>query len=52
MMRVAILGAGPAGLTAAFQLANAGVEVEVFEASGTVGGLARSFPLWGSGGRI
>ncbi len=46
-MRVALIGAGPAGLTAAYQLAKAGVEVEVFEASGSVGGLARSFQLWG-----
>ncbi len=46
MMRVAVIGAGPAGLTAAYQLAKAGVEVEVFEASGSVGGLARSFTLW------
>lgn len=46
MMRVAVIGAGPAGLTAAYQLAKAGVEVEVFEASDSVGGLARSFTLW------
>ena len=46
MMHVAVIGAGPAGLTAAYQLAKAGVEVEVFEASDSVGGLARSFTLW------
>ena len=45
-MRVALIGAGPAGLTAAYQLAKAGVEVEVFEASAAVGGLAHSFKLW------
>src|SRR5262245_35431880 len=45
--KVAVIGAGPAGLTAAYQLAKAGVDVEVFEASDTVGGLARSFELWG-----
>ncbi len=46
MMRVAVIGAGPAGITAAYQLAKAGVEVEVFEATGAVGGLARSYTLW------
>ncbi|REK09971.1 MAG: FAD-dependent oxidoreductase [Planctomycetota bacterium] len=46
-MRVAVIGAGPAGLTAAYQLAKSGVEVEVFEASSGVGGLARSMTLWG-----
>lgn len=47
MMKVAIIGAGPAGLTAGFQLARAGHQVVVFEASDVVGGMARSFELWG-----
>ena len=42
-----VIGAGPAGLSCAFKLAEAGNEVEVFEASPQVGGLARSFDLWG-----
>lgn len=46
-MRVAIIGAGPAGLTAALQLARGGAEVTVFEAGDCVGGLARSLDLWG-----
>jgi protoporphyrinogen oxidase len=46
-MHVAIIGAGPAGLTAAYELSEAGVKVEVFEASGQVGGMARTFELWG-----
>jgi protoporphyrinogen oxidase len=46
-LRVAVIGAGPAGLTAAYQLAKAGVDVNVYEASDTVGGMARSFRLWG-----
>jgi squalene-associated FAD-dependent desaturase len=39
--RVAIIGAGYAGLSAAVELARAGVQVTVFEASRTLGGRAR-----------
>lgn len=46
-MRVAVIGAGPAGITAAFELARHGVEVVVYEAADHVGGMARSFDLWG-----
>ncbi len=46
-MKVGIIGAGPAGITAAYQLTKRGVEVEVFEASPNVGGLARTLDLWG-----
>ena len=46
-IRVGIIGAGPAGLTAAYQALKGGADVAVFEASGEVGGLARSFDLWG-----
>ncbi len=45
-MRVVVIGAGPAGLTAALRLAQNGVDVDVFEASGEVGGMCRSFQLW------
>ncbi|NBX49885.1 FAD-dependent oxidoreductase [bacterium] len=45
--RVAVIGAGPAGLTAAYELQSAGIEVVVFEASPQVGGMAKSFELWG-----
>jgi protoporphyrinogen oxidase len=45
-MKVGIIGAGPAGLSAAYQLAKEGVRVEVFEAADTVGGLAKTFSLW------
>lgn len=45
-MKVCVIGAGPAGLTAAYELAKQGVEVEVYEASGEVGGMSRSFQLW------
>ncbi|HRI89328.1 MAG TPA: FAD-dependent oxidoreductase, partial [Candidatus Hydrogenedentes bacterium] len=45
-MRVAVIGAGPAGMTAAYELTKRGISVDVYEASDTVGGLARSFRLW------
>lgn len=46
-MRVAVIGAGPAGMTAALQLSRGGAHVTVYEADERVGGLARSFDLWG-----
>ena len=46
-MRVGVIGAGPAGLACAYNLSKAGIDVDVFEAGGSVGGLARSFDLWG-----
>ncbi len=46
-MRIAVIGAGPAGLAAAYRLAQGGADVEVYEASGAIGGMSRSFPLWG-----
>ncbi len=46
-MRVAVIGAGPAGMTAALQLSRGGAEVSVYEAGACVGGLARSLDLWG-----
>jgi protoporphyrinogen oxidase len=45
--KVAVIGAGPAGITAAYELAKAGVYVEVFEAAPQVGGLAKTIDLWG-----
>ena len=46
-MRVAVIGAGPAGMTAALRLSQGGVQVDVYEAGERVGGLARSLDLWG-----
>ncbi len=46
-IRVGVIGAGPAGITCAYELAKRGVEVEVFEAAPVVGGMARSIELWG-----
>jgi protoporphyrinogen oxidase len=41
-LRVGIIGAGPAGLTAAYILSKAGIHVEVLEANPTyVGGISR-----------
>lgn len=47
-MRVAIVGAGPAGLSAAYDLAGAGKQITVFEAAPDVGGLLAGFkaPHW------
>jgi Protoporphyrinogen oxidase len=44
---ILVIGAGPAGLTAALQLVKEGHRVEVFESSEHVGGMSRSFELWG-----
>jgi len=42
-MKVAIIGAGPTGLAAAWDLAEAGVAVEVLEREDVVGGMSSSF---------
>lgn len=44
--RVVVIGAGPAGLSAAYILSKAGLKPEVYEASPYVGGMARSFKLF------
>ncbi|MBX7205372.1 MAG: FAD-dependent oxidoreductase [Bacteroidia bacterium] len=45
--KVAIIGAGPAGITCAYQLIKQGVQVDVYESSSQVGGLAKTIELWG-----
>ena len=46
-MKVAVIGAGPAGLTCALKLAEAGMEVDIYEREESVGGMTKSFDLWG-----
>ena len=45
-MKIAVIGAGPAGITAAYALAKNGVTVDVFEAGNLPGGMARTITLW------
>ncbi|MEM5767997.1 MAG: FAD-dependent oxidoreductase, partial [Bacillota bacterium] len=40
--KVCIIGGGPAGLTAAYELLKAGVVPQLFEKSGQVGGLSKT----------
>src|SRR3954447_26481394 len=47
--RIAVLGGGVAGLTAAHELAERGFDVTVYEARQRLGGKARSLPVPGSG---
>lgn len=47
MKKVAIIGAGPAGITCAYQLVKQGVKVDLYETSDRVGGLSKTIDLWG-----
>lgn len=44
--KIAVIGAGPAGITAAYELVKHGIEVDVYEASDSVGGMSKSIKLW------
>jgi len=46
-MKVGIIGAGPAGMTAAYELSKLGVAIDLFEGSYHVGGMSQSLDLWG-----
>ena len=45
--KICIIGAGPAGLTAAYELSKKKYNVDIFEASSQVGGMCRTINLWG-----
>lgn len=47
MKKIAIIGAGPAGLSAAFLISKKNIQVDLYEASDSVGGMAKSINLWG-----
>ena len=44
--KVAVIGSGPAGLTASYELIMKGYDVDIYEASDQAGGMCRSFKLW------
>jgi protoporphyrinogen oxidase len=44
--KIGIIGAGPAGLTAAYILSKNGIKVDVFESTESVGGMAKTIKLW------
>lgn len=45
-IKIAVLGAGPAGLTTAHQLTKNGFAVDVYDTAKEVGGFAKSIRLW------
>lgn len=45
-MKIAIIGAGPAGITAAYQLSKKTKNIDLYEASSSVGGMSKSIELW------
>ena len=44
--KIAVIGAGPAGITAAYKLSKFGHVVDVYEAQSSVGGMAKTIKLW------
>ncbi|NQX82845.1 MAG: FAD-dependent oxidoreductase, partial [Flavobacteriaceae bacterium] len=47
MKEVIIIGAGPAGLSAAYELSKNNIKVTVLESSNSIGGLSKSIDIWG-----
>ena len=46
-MKIAVIGAGPAGLTCAMKLAEAGEDVDIYEKDDVAGGMTKTISLWG-----
>jgi protoporphyrinogen oxidase len=46
-MKISIIGGGPAGISCGYALSKADKEVSVYEGDTNVGGMAKSFDLWG-----
>ena len=44
--KIAVVGAGPAGVTAAYELSKENISVDLYEASNSVGGMAKTIELW------
>lgn len=44
--KIAVIGAGPAGITAAYKLSKFGHKVDIYEAHSSVGGMAKTVKLW------
>ena len=44
---IAIVGAGPAGLSAAYKLIKSGIKVDVYDSDNQVGGMAKTINIWG-----
>jgi protoporphyrinogen oxidase len=47
-MKIAVIGAGPAGLSAAYQLCKKGIDVEIFESSDAIAGMAKTITMGSS----
>lgn len=45
-MKIIIIGAGPAGISCAYQLAKRNICVDVYESASIVGGMAKTIELW------
>lgn len=46
-MKIAIIGAGPSGLAAAYELTRRKIDVDIYESRKEAGGLSASIQLWG-----